>query len=138
MERAGAKPKLRSTDLRLIKLWYLVGGLLLIAVGAISLLPVPDVGVSDKLSHVITYLLLASWFSLLAANRKVLGWTIAGLILYGMLIELLQGMTGYRYPEWGDVLANGIGVLAGALIYFTPLTRVLQFVDRRLALILSR
>ena len=33
-------------------------------------------------------------------------------ILFGMLIEVLQGaLTEYRDPDWADILANSIGVL---------------------------
>ena len=106
---------------------------MLLAVGALSLMPVPDIGVSDKLAHVVTYFLLAAWFSLLATNRIALCWTFVGLVGYGILIELLQGMTGYRFAQWGDVVANGIGIAAGILLYFTPLPRVLRFIDNRLA-----
>lgn len=122
--------------LKLIRVWYLLGVLMLLIVGGLSLLPLPDVGVGDKLSHVVTYVFLAGWFSLLAANRRILGWTVVGLMAYGMLLELLQGMTAHRYAEWADVLANGIGILVGILVYFTPLPRVLGYVDRKLALLL--
>jgi VanZ family protein len=124
--------------LELAKLWYSLAALMLLVVAAASLLPAPDVGVSDKLSHVITYLVLAGWFSLLATNRVALCWTAIGLLAYGMLMELLQGTTGYRYAEWGDVLANGAGVVAGSLFYFSPLPRLLRFVDSRMAPVLLR
>jgi glycopeptide antibiotics resistance protein len=124
--------------LKLVKVWYFIGATMLAGVALVSLMPAPDIGVSDKLSHLVTYFLLSGWFSLLAGNRASLGWTAIGLIGYGMLIELLQGMTTYRYPEWGDVLANGAGVLAGILCYFSPLPRLLRFIDTRLARILLR
>jgi len=124
--------------LNLIRLWYLLGAMMLLGVGALSLLPMPDVGVGDKFSHVVTYVVLGGWFGLLAANRRVLCWTVVGLMAFGILLELLQGMTTYRYAEWGDVLANGSGILIGITVYLTPLTRVLGFVDRKLSLILSR
>ncbi len=122
----------------LIRVWYLFGALMLIAVAALSLLPMPDVGVSDKLSHVVTYVFLAGWFGLLAANWRILAATVVGLMAYGILLELLQGMTSYRYLEWADMVANGSGILIGALCYFTPLKRVLALVDGKLALLLSR
>lgn len=125
-------------ELQLIGLWYLLGVMLLLVVGALSLIPLPDVGVGDKLSHLVTYVFLGGWFGLLAANRRILCWTVAGLMAFGILLELLQGMTTYRYAEWGDVLANGSGILIGVAAYFTPLTRVLGYVDRKLNLILSR
>ncbi len=111
---------------------------MLLGVGALSLLPMPDVGVSDKLSHVVTYVVLAGWFGLLAANWRILIATIFGLMAYGILLELLQGMTAYRYLEWADMVANGSGILIGALFYFTPLTRMLALVDRKLARVLLR
>jgi len=124
--------------LKLIKIWYLLGGFLLLMVGIVSLMPVPDVGVNDKFSHLLTYFFLGGWFSLLAANRATLGWTIIGLIAYGILLELLQGMTAYRYAEWGDVLANASGTMAGILLYFSPLPRLLKYVDGKLALLWLR
>jgi len=106
--------------------------MMLLGVGVVSLAPVPDVGVGDKLSHTLTYLVLAAWFGLLAASRLVLCWTVVGLMVYGILLEVLQGMTSYRYAEWGDILANGSGILIGIWIYRTPLSRVLRLLDRKL------
>jgi VanZ family protein len=111
---------------------------MLLTVGIVSLMPAPDVGVNDKLSHLVTYFFLAGWFSLLAANRVTLGWTVIGLIAYGILLELLQGMTAYRYAEWGDVLANASGAMAGILLYFSPLPRLLKYIDGKLALLWLR
>lgn len=111
---------------------------MLLLVGFVSLMPVPDIGVNDKFSHLLTYFVLGGWFGLLATNRVRLGWTIIGLIAYGMLIELLQGMTAHRYAERGDVLANAGGTIAGILLYFSPLPRVLRFVDGKLALLWLR
>ena len=139
MTQPGDNPLSESTPpLKLVKAWYFIGAMLLLGIAVLSLIPSPDIGVSDKLSHLVTYFFLSGWFSLLAVNRISLGWIVIGLVGYGMLIELLQGMTAYRYPEWGDVLANGAGVLAGILVYFSPLPRLLRFVDARLARILLR
>ena len=135
---SSAENSVSQPALKLAKLWYLLGGLMLLTVGFVSLMPVPDVGVSDKVSHLLTYFLLAGWFSLIAASRVSLGWTIAGLLAYGILLELLQGMTVYRYAEWGDVLANASGTMAGILLYFSPLPRLLIIVDSKLALLWAR
>ena len=111
---------------------------MLLLVGFVSLMPVPDTGVNDKFSHLVTYFILGGWFGLLATGRVSLGWTIVGLIAYGMLIELLQGMTTHRYAEWADVLANTGGTMAGILLYFSTLPRLLRLVDRKLALLWLR
>ena len=104
--------------------WVILRGYRLLAVMVASLVPMPDdVGISDKTGHLIVYLVLSGWFSLLARNRFILGMSLLGLVLYGMLIELLQGLTGYRFAEWGDVVANSLGCALGALGYLPPLRR---------------
>ena len=35
------------------------------------------------------------------------------LIVQGVLIEVLQYFSGYRYGDWQDALADGVGVLLG-------------------------
>ncbi len=84
----------KANSLKLVRIWYALGMMMLIAVAVVSLLPVPDVGVSDKFSHLFTYFLLAGWFGLLVRDRVMLGWTLAALIAYGALLELLQEQTG--------------------------------------------
>jgi hypothetical protein len=123
-------------QLQLSGLWYLFGVGLLVAVAIVSLMPAPDVGVSDKVSHLVTYFILAGWFGLLARHRLELAWTVAALIVYGMMIELLQAQTGYRFAEWGDVIANSAGCFCGAALYFSPLRRMFSFIDAKLASIL--
>ncbi|MDC1286590.1 VanZ family protein [Gammaproteobacteria bacterium] len=124
--------------LRLIWLWTAIGVAMLVVVAFVSLMPAPGVGVNDKVSHLLTYCLLAGWFGLLARNQAILVWTIVALIGYGMIIELLQGQTGYRFAEWSDVFANSIGCLLGATLYFSPLRRLLRSVDAILASRLRR
>lgn len=124
--------------LRLAALWYGLGLLLLIAVAVLSLMPLPNTGVNDKLAHLVVYFIVAGWFGLLAGNRRVLWWTLAAVIAYGGLIELLQAMTPYRRAEWADLLANSSGALAGICLNFTPLRRLLLLVDRGLARVLQR
>lgn len=125
-----------SQNLQLEKTWYAVGAAMLLAVAILSLLPAPDTGVSDKLAHLLTYFLLGGWFALIARNRAVLCWSLLGLVAYGMLIELLQARTGYRYAEWGDVLANTAGAVVGSLLFFTPLRRLAWLIDGWLAALL--
>ena len=38
---------------------------------------------------------------------------LVALLLYGALIEVLQSLTSYRFAEWGDLLADAIGLLPG-------------------------
>ena len=129
-----------QTPLRLAPLWYGFSAALLGVVAILSLNPIaaPPAGVGDKYSHLLTYLVLGGWFSLLAVNRSWLLWTVAGVIAFGMAMEGLQAMTAYRHAEWGDVLANSAGVLLGVLVYFSPLPRWLRASDGKLAVRLQR
>ena len=126
--------------LRLAWLWYLAGILLLFGVAILSLIQLPPGGpqVNDKLTHLLVYALLSGWFSILARQLSALIWVIAGLIAYGILIELLQSLTAYRQAEWGDVMANSAGVLLGIGLHFTPAMRILEILDRRLGLFFLR
>jgi VanZ family protein len=122
--------------LKLIRLWYALGFALLLAVALGSLLPMasmPDIGVGDKPSHLFAYVVLSGWFCLLARNHTMVACSVAALFGYGILIEFLQGLTGYRYAEWGDVIANGSGCLLGSIFYFTPLRRLFHRIDKKLA-----
>jgi VanZ family protein len=38
------------------------------------------------------------------------------LIAHGVLIEVLQYFTGYRFGDWQDALADGVGVLVGLVL----------------------
>ena len=49
------------------------------------------------------------------------------LIAHGVLIEVLQYFTGYRFGDWQDALADGVGVLVG-LALMAALMRLDGFV----------
>ena len=125
--------------LRLILLWYACGAVGLLLVALVSLMPAPPaVGVGDKTSHLLAYALLSAWFSLLLRKPRGLVVVVLALIAYGMMIEWLQGLTGYRYAEWGDVLANATGCLLGTLAYCRPLRHGFLRMDGRLAAAIRR
>ena len=80
----------------------------------LSLIPpaehLPTVG-WDKTNHVLAFSVLAilgcrTYPSHLAA-------VMAGLLFYGGLIEVLQSFTPDRVAEWGDLIADGLGVMIG-------------------------
>ena len=85
-------------------------------VAVLSLIPSPDIGANDKFMHYLTYFILSAGFTTLVRHNRSLILIAVGLIGYGILLEFLQGMTGYRYMEVYDMLANSIGVLCGLLV----------------------
>jgi VanZ family protein len=102
------------------KLWYSLAFAALLIVGIASLVPAPGIGSSDKLLHFITYFVLSAGFTILNQQARTLSRVAAGLILYGVLLEILQGLTSYRMMDVMDMLTNGLGVLTGLLVWLTP------------------
>lgn len=45
-------------------------------------------------------------------------WKVAVLLcVHGCLIEVLQYFSGYRYGDWQDAAADGVGVAIGSAVY---------------------
>lgn len=69
---------------------------------------------ADKVGHFLAYAALgyvAFWARLALFSKK---WTVvAALALYGVLLEILQGMGGVRSPEVADAIANALGAVCG-------------------------
>ena len=84
----------------------------LLVVTWLALVPGPPVPFDawDKLNHVAAFVVLSMLGDYaapgLAWRKPVFGY----LLLCGILLELLQSLTGYRYPELWDVFADAIGI----------------------------
>ena len=66
----------------------------------------------DKAQHAIAFATLAVMAVL--AYPEALKRRIAFLlIVQGVLIEVLQYFSGYRFGDWQDAVADGVGVLGG-------------------------
>jgi VanZ family protein len=100
-------------------LWRALLVLALLLVIYVSLKPASGVDTfagADKVAHCLTYVCLyvLAW---LAFPGTVLRWSIhLALLSFGVLLELLQAQTGYRFMEGADVLANITGTGLGNLI----------------------
>lgn len=102
----------------------------------LSLAPLPlllPVAQGDKLEHILTYALLAGYGGALFATRAARIAAALGLIVLGVVLEGLQGLTGYRITDPVDALANAVGALLGMALAFTALGNVLQWLDAWLA-----
>ena len=118
-----------QSELQLPRLWFSLAFALALVVGGFSLIPGPDLGEGDKLTHFLTYAILSAGFSLIIEARKSLWLILFGLISYGLLLEWLQGLTGYRMKDMADALANSLGVISGLVFYFSPLRGILRRLD---------
>jgi len=102
-----------------IRMRRLTFGAALVVVLILSLWPTPEplplnTG-WDKTDHVAAFaalglLGLPAWPQLRAR-------VLLGLVAYGGLIELLQGLTVYRQADWGDLLADAAGGALAAMLY---------------------
>ena len=109
--------------------WRAAGWLGVVLTLALSLMPPAlDVssGHSDKIVHLAGYALLTFWWAQLVTRQR---WKLAlAIVLLGVIIELLQGLTPDRQPDSLDALANSGGVLLGWLT-----ARLLPNLPERLA-----
>jgi hypothetical protein len=111
-----------------------IGWLLVLAVTVLSLIPV-EVDLSegrDKWSHWLAYGSLMLWFSMLHTRHTLRVWTALALVAMGVLIEFLQGQTGYRSFDVHDMAANTLGVLSGWVVALTPMGQSLTWLEARL------
>jgi VanZ family protein len=113
-----------------IRRWWKAAGWFGVALTlALSLMP-PALDVSgdhsDKLVHLAGYALLTFWWAQLVTRQR---WKLAlAVVLFGLAIEGLQGLTPDRLPDLFDALANSGGVLLGWLA-----ARLLPNLPERLA-----
>lgn len=118
----------------IVQRFWLAAGLSLVALivwGSLTPSP-PNVDISipdfDKVEHLGAYLGLTAWFTAAFPRRWL--WVAMTFAALGGLVEILQGYTG-RDPEWGDWLADCIGVAIGAWYPARWALRVRSFVADR-------
>lgn len=66
----------------------------------------------DKVLHFTAYFGLAGIATVALGARKPALWAAFALAVFGGILEIVQGYVG-RDAEWGDELANIVGVCAG-------------------------
>ena len=89
--------------------WLFFAGVLLL-----SLLPISGVQTiahGDKINHALAYATLY-FFAVRAFSHRCPLWLLAiALVLFGLAIEFAQSLTGYRFGDPWDLLANISGIL---------------------------
>jgi VanZ family protein len=119
--------------LRYLWIWLALGwaGAALIVV--LSLVPSPPEVVSghslDKLAHFLAYACLMMWFGFIYLPGRSYVYLGLGFVAMGIVLEWVQGATGYRVAEYPDMMANGSGVLFGWVLSRTRLGSTLVTVE---------
>ena len=116
--------------------WLTAGWVMVVAVVLLSLTPnLPlrvDVADFDKVEHALAYLVLMSWFGGLSAPRAH-RWVALGLLVLGAVIEVAQGLSGYRSADVRDLAADGVGIALGWLLARHAAPTWFAFAERLLA-----
>ncbi len=115
--------------------WFVLGIVLTLFVVYLSLadITMPQVPstIGDKINHLIAYGVLAGWFGqLFTTHQKRIVIAII-LVLLGIVMEVLQGMTAHRFFDLLDTVANTLGVLVGMLALNFGADKILVWFERR-------
>lgn len=98
-----------------LRMWRWLLALAMLTLLVLSLAPaetpLPSTG-WDKTNHLFGFATLAFLGQRAFPGRTVP--VLCGLLAYGGLIEILQSFTPDRFAEFGDLVADGIGLLIGA------------------------
>lgn len=89
--------------------WACLTGVLVLSLMPIEP-PLPATG-WDKSNHLIAFVTLTLLGCRAYPGRMPT--VLAGLVLFGGAIEVLQGLSGYRFAEWGDLAADCLGIGLG-------------------------
>ena len=65
----------------------------------------------DKLNHSVAFFVLAGLMEYAFPNLASWAIKLLPLVAFGLAIEMLQFWIGYRYFEWMDLVADGVGLL---------------------------
>jgi len=100
--------------------WRIVLIVLVAVVSFLAVTPMPPKDLTtgwDKLNHVSAFaaLALSGWFGY-RDRRSAIPWLLLALLAFGGLIEVVQYFVPGRSCEWGDLVADSIGVTGGSLL----------------------
>lgn len=100
-----------------VRTWRALLVFLIVVVSYLALTPTPLEGSEsalDKVGHFMAFTALAfSGYLAIPSSRGTRTTLLFGLLAYGGLIEVLQLFVPGRSAEWGDLLADGIGIVVG-------------------------
>lgn len=96
--------------------WLSVALLTVASIVPVTLLPPQSVDVWDKAQHAFGFAWLAFLGLLSYPHRPTV--VAVSLLAHGGAIELAQAATGWRYGEWLDLTADGVGILLGTLAWW--------------------
>ena len=132
--RRKRRSRRHTPTLRYLSTWQMLGVGLFAAIGAGSLAPIsinaPAIEIPnfDKVVHFVAYGLLTAWYLAVFPVRR--RWLIPVLLLgFGVLIEWLQGLTGYRDASVADAAADLGGIVIAAWLLVRPMRQAMVAIE---------
>lgn len=96
--------------------WLCLASVTLMSLVPDGYLPPQVFSLWDKAQHALGFVVL-TLLALIAYPQRA--WQLPPMLLvFGGAIELAQVATGWRYGEWLDLLADGVGILVGSGIWY--------------------
>jgi len=86
----------------------------------------------DKLGHLVAYLSLMLWFANIYSGRSKQIFLGVVFLAMGVILEFLQGLSGYRTFQYSDMVANGVAIFLGWFLAKTWFGTFLVKLDRLL------
>lgn len=119
--------------LRFHRLWIAVGIMLILFVAISSVISIPAplkvFMLKDKVMHTLAYASLMGWFSQIYRHDLTRLLLAISLVLMGVGIEYLQGMTVSRQFDVLDMVANTSGVMLAWALAYTWVGTILMRVE---------
>ena len=116
-------------------LWLAIGWGLVALVIYLSLTPQPvelRVSHGDKYMHSLAYFVLMGWFQQLYPGRLSRLLLLTLFVAMGIGLEYLQGLSGVRFFDPADMIANTLGALLAWLLGWVGFASLLLQFERRL------
>ena len=122
-------------DLKLRFLWLTIGYALVAMIVFLSLTSSPvdmelNFPYEDKFFHALAYFALMAWFSQIYHDRFQRNMIAVVFVFMGITLEYLQSFDPNRYSEFGDMVANSIGVALGFFIALSSAKNILVRVEK--------
>lgn len=122
-------------ELKLRLLWLTIGYALVALVVYLSLTSNPvDTGLifpyQDKVFHAFAYFVLMAWFAQIYHDRFHRNMIAVMFLIMGVTLEYLQSFDPNRFYEYGDMVANTMGVVIGLLLALTGAKNCLLKIEK--------
>ena len=131
----------RVEPLRYVHAWTTLGiGFVLLVIYLSLAAPPPDIDLPDvfDVGHIVAYFWLMIWFAQIHRSARSRWLLAAAFGALGVVLEIIQGMSGYRHFDYLDMARNFAGIAIGLALARSALQDTLYRFEGVLARARSR